>query len=73
MEDPMEKIIGDAFGLKPNHDHTALDFKLPNGVYIECKQFHSPRIAEQSSRAENIIFVQGIEAAKFMAELAGRK
>ena len=46
-------------------DHrSGLDFYLPkHGVYIECKQFHTVRSIEQLSRANNIILIQGIEAA----------
>jgi len=48
-----------------------LDFKLLTepAIYIECKQFHSPRITEQMSRAKDVIAVQGIEAAHFFAGL----
>jgi hypothetical protein len=50
----------------------SLDFYLhENGVHLEIKQFHSPRIAEQTSRAANVIVLQGREAVKLFFGLAG--
>lgn len=71
--DPVEKIIADALddcGIDYESPCllTCLDFRLmKTGVRIECKRFHSIRISDQMSRTENIIAVQGIEAAKLMA------
>jgi hypothetical protein len=49
---------------------TGLDFYLPGyDLHIEVKQFHSPRISEQMSRAPNVIAIQGIEAARWFAGL----
>lgn len=46
----------------------ALDFYLPQyDVYIEVKAFHSPRIAEQMGRAQNVIAVQGAKAIETLA------
>lgn len=46
-----------------------LDFYLPEqGVYIEVKRMHSPRIAEQMSRAQNVIAAQGDIAVRFLAD-----
>lgn len=70
ITDPVEKIIAEAFCLPPNFDETRLDFKLSSGVYIECKQFYTARAIEQMSRADNVILVQGIKSAKFLASLA---
>jgi len=52
-----------------------LDFWLPDhGLYIECKQFHSERIADQMKQAPNIIAVQGRPAAEFFAaQVIGRQ
>lgn len=51
----------------PHPDALRLDFYLPDcDLHIECKQFHSERIAEQMSRAPNVLAVQGIEAARFL-------
>lgn len=37
-----------------------LDFYLPDhDTHVELKQFHSPRIAAQTGRVENVIVVQG--------------
>ena len=75
--DPVELIIWRAltaaqvpFTSDPNQT-LGLDFKLLTEppFYIECKQFHSPRITEQMSRAKDVIAVQGIEAAHFLAGL----
>lgn len=64
INDPVELIIARALNLDPNHDKTNLDFKLDNGVYIECKQFYTPRAIAQLRRADNVILVQGMKAAK---------
>jgi len=75
--DPVELIVHRAlvaaevpFTSDPNATF-GLDFKLMTepAIYIECKQFHSPRITEQMSRAHDVIVVQGIEAAHFFARL----
>lgn len=79
--DPMERTIADALdaaGLAYVTDEgggnpSGLDFRLQNGVEIEVKRFHSPRIAEQMSRAENVIAIQGAEATRFFAALLHRK
>ena len=80
MEDPMEKMIRDALERegftytedgKPGGDvNCGLDFHLSDyGIHIEVKQFHSDRIADQMSRGENVIAVQGRKAVEFMAAL----
>jgi hypothetical protein len=74
--DPMEQIIADALdeaGIafttpSQRRDATGLDFRLENGVEIEVKRFHSPRIAEQMSRAPNVIAVQGEAAVRLLAD-----
>lgn len=50
---------------------SGLDFMIESEppIYIECKQFNSPRISEQMSRAKDVIAIQGIEAANFFAGL----
>lgn len=76
MDDPMEMLIESALqyaGVKfirddENSEH--LDFYLPNvGVHIEVKQFHSDRVAEQMSRAPNVIVAQGKDAVDWLAQL----
>jgi hypothetical protein len=77
--DPIEQIMADALaaaGIRFIHDSDdkkatkALDFLLPDlGIFIEVKQFHSDRIAEQMSRAENVIAIQGRRAAEAFAEI----
>lgn len=77
MSDPMEEIIRNALDRSPliyveeeHPDAKGLDFYLPFvGVHIEVKQFHSERIAEQMSRADNVIAIQGIGAAKLFAQM----
>lgn len=73
--DPMEAIIAEALdraGIAYTRDHgggnpSGLDFRLANGVEIEVKRMHSPRIAEQMARAENVIAIQGDEAVRWFA------
>lgn len=76
--DPMEAIIHDALteaGIPFVHDtHRGpfphLDFHLPDAdLYIEVKRMHSDRIAEQMSRAPNVIAVQGKPAVEWLAKL----
>lgn len=74
LTDPMERIIADALDAaniryKTGHGgHAPLDFYLIDfDVHIEVKQFHSNRIAEQMSRAPNVIAIQGRAAAEWFA------
>jgi hypothetical protein len=75
MQDPMESLIATALenaGItfttgEGGKNPTGLDFGLSNGVQIEVKRFHSARIAEQMSRAENVIAAQGVDAVVFLA------
>ena len=77
MDDPIEKIIADALdvcGVKYDTDFgggnpSGLDFRLSNGVQIEVKRFHSPRIAEQMARSPDVIALQGERAVRFFAML----
>ena len=79
MKDPIEKIVADtldAFGIayhadgeKGNQDKR-LDFYLPHhDLFIECKQFHTKRTADQLTRHENVIVIQGKKAALFFKSL----
>lgn len=77
MTDPMERLIADALdnagiayvtdsgGGNPSN----LDFRLDNGIEIEVKRFHTPRIADQMARADNVIVAQGEQAVRFLATL----
>lgn len=75
--DPLEKLIADALdsvGASYVTDNgggnpSGLDFRLGSGIEIEVKRFHTPRIAEQMGRAENVIAVQGEGAVRFLAFL----
>ena len=76
--DPMERLIEAALldaeiefipgrgGMTEN----GLDFYLPRrDLYIEVKRFHSDRIAQQMSRADNIIVAQGERAVRQLAAM----
>lgn len=76
--DPVEQVIYDAlleggWNFTNDPEETAgLDFKLNRPdfpVYIECKRFYAPRVAVQLGRANDIIVVQGIEAAFLFARM----
>lgn len=75
--DPMERLVEHALrraGIRYEVDRDGavpanLDFYLPDhDVYLEVKRFHSDRIAEQMSRAANVIAVQGETAIRFFCE-----
>lgn len=79
--DPLERIIEQALidaGIRYQTDHGGgtehrLDFHLPDfDVAIEVKAMHTPRIAEQMSRAKNVIAVQGKAAVNFLADVIRR-
>lgn len=76
ITDPMEKLIADALdeaGEEYEHEKNGLDFYLPRlDLYIEVKRFHSPRIAAQMERAENIWAVQGSFAVRTASALIRR-
>lgn len=75
ITDPIEIIVAaalDAAGVRyvtgDQPGGVGLDFYLPDlNLHIEVKQFHSPRIAEQMSRAGNVIAIQGEAAARWFA------
>lgn len=69
INDPVERVVAnglDKSGIRYIHSapHPALDFYLPDlNLHIECKRFSTHRIAEQMSRFDQVIAVQGLEAA----------
>lgn len=74
ITDPVKRIVADALDrvgvVYQTHNSLELDFYLPSyEIYIEVKQYHSPRISEQMSRNPNVIAIQGIEAARAFADL----
>lgn len=80
IKDPVELTVAEGLtqaGVKFERDTPRchrLDFYLPDyDVYIECKQFHTPRVLEQMSRVRNIIVVQGLTSARCLASLLGVK
>jgi transcriptional regulator with XRE-family HTH domain len=79
--DPMEQLVERALqraGVEYETDQgggtaTGLDFYLPqHGVAIEVKRFHSDRIAEQMSRAPNVIALQGEPAIRLFCDAVER-
>lgn len=75
--DPIEAIVEQAL-IRNRVEYTRdpqdrLDFRLGSGVFLECKQFHTPRAIEQMSTATNVILIQGSEAAKHYAALHDAK
>lgn len=78
--DPMERIIAKALRaggfLYASGDGggtaSGLDFEVEEGPAIEVKRLHSPRIAEQMSRVEDVIAVQGEGAVLWFAALLER-
>lgn len=75
ITDPVESIIAralDKLGIAYVHQlgPAGLDFYLKDhDLHIEVKQFHTPRIAEQMGRADNVIAIQGVKAAQLFAKL----
>lgn len=76
ITDPMELLIAEALeaaGVEYEYERLGLDFYLPAlDLFIEVKRFHSPRIAGQMERAENVIAVQGLTAVQTMSALIRR-
>jgi len=74
-KDPMElqiegALLAGGYKFEKGEKTGALDFYLVHvGVFIEVKQFHSDRIAEQMASQKNVIAVQGKYAVNFLAKL----
>lgn len=77
--DPVERIVGgalEAAGYAPKHeghpdrvgDGPTLDFELANGIYIEVKRMHTPRVERQLAQTSDVILIQGMEAARWFAQ-----
>lgn len=61
-------------GIKFIHDseggNQRLDFFLPDhNVFIEVKQYHTDRIAEQMALKDNIIVLQGKQSVEYFIKL----
>lgn len=66
-------IAGIAFVHELENPEQRFDFYLPDyKLYIECKQFSTPRTAEQIKDREDIIVVQGKHAAEAFARMLVR-
>jgi hypothetical protein len=88
FNDPCEQIVRNALRLagitflEEEDNETRLDFFIPSsdpharkehGVHVEVCRFYTPRKVEQCSRAENVILIQGVNAARLFANaLAGK-
>lgn len=74
-QDPVEKIVEDALlsarvAYTRGREGGALDFHLTDlGVEIECKRFYTDRIARQIRNRDNVILIQGIDAAHAFADM----
>lgn len=75
IKDPVERIVAaalDATGLwyRQGQAEGEADFILPGlNLEIECKQFYSERAIRQLEGKENIILIQGKDAAAGLAKL----
>lgn len=78
ISDPVEQLVADgltAAGVEwrtkddpaRRRDPVTLDFEIVGGPHIEVKRFASPRSAGQLAQAENVILIQGIDAARWFA------
>lgn len=72
LKDPVEKemqelldFLGIPYRLGSEGGKHQLDFDCGK-VFIEVKQFHTPRVSEQMARAPNVIAFQGIESIRFL-------
>lgn len=79
ITDPAECIIADglndagiSFVHETQNKDQKLDFFLPDfGVFIEVKQFSTPRTADQIKDREDVIVVQGKHAARQFVQMLG--
>lgn len=66
VRDPVEEEVRRMLKVACERDNEAskgLDFYLPSvDLYIECKQFFTPRLCQQLSRvpSENVVVIQGL-------------
>lgn len=78
--DPLERVVAEAlraaghdFKLEDHPDRRAetprLDFLLDNGLRVEVKRFHTPRLLRQLASAENVILLQGKGAVEWFAAM----
>jgi hypothetical protein len=75
ITDPVEKVIADVLDKKKikylhelDNKGPAIDFYLPEyNLYVECKRYYTERSALQLKANDNIILIQGLDAAKSFA------
>lgn len=78
-DDPCERMVAealDAAGIEYERGAECgsrrLDFYLPElGVFVEVKQFSTPRTAEQIAGREDVILLQGKAACAAFGHLIG--
>ena len=76
-KDPCEQIVAEAltqkgitFVTERERKEQQLDFYLPDfDLFIEVKQFSTPRTAAQIAGMENVLVIQGRAAANAFAKL----
>lgn len=81
MSDPVETVIalalneaGIGYQTDAPINGSSLDFYLYNsGVYIECKRMFTKRILRQMQSCDEIIVIQGLDAAKMFASMIAAK
>lgn len=76
MSDPVEAEVFDYLDGLVERPDNGLDFYLPEfDLYVECKRFYTPRIAEQLSRVpeEKVIVVQGKGAFTALVQALHRR
>jgi hypothetical protein len=75
LEAQVERLLtalGEPFD---RHHRSRLDFHLPRlGLFIECKRFATPRIADQLARVDgqDVIVVMGAGALAKLCAMLGR-
>ncbi len=78
LPDPVEIVLERGFekaGIeyrRADDGQRHLDFYLPGlNIYVEVKQFHTPRVADQMARVPDIIVIQGMKAVVTFVKMIG--
>lgn len=77
ITDPVEIVIANTLHSRVNYtiegeNGQRIDFMV-DGIAIECKRMHAPRIIEQMAPHENYIIICGMDAAKLVEKLCNGK
>lgn len=60
---------GIEFVHESQNNGSRLDFYIPDyDLYIEVKQYHTPRIEAQMATQDNIILIQGVNGLRFLRD-----